>query len=879
MKRMLINATQPEELRIALVDGQYLYDLDIETPSREQKKSNIYKGKITRVEPSLEAAFVDYGSERHGFLPLKEVSPVLFHTPSESGRRVEIRDALKEGQEIMVQVAKEERGNKGAALTTYISLAGRYLVLMPNNPRAGGISRRIEGEDRSELREAMQDLNIPEGMGVIVRTAGIGRSAEEIQWDLDYLVWLWKAIEEASHKEGAPYLIYQESDIIIRAIRDYLRPNIGELIIDDEAVYNRAREFMQQIMPQNLSRLKLYEEEVPLFTRFQIETQIEAAFQHELRLPSGGVIVIDHSEALTAIDINSSRATKGGDIEETALQTNLEAADEIARQLRLRDLGGLIVIDFIDMTPARNQREVENRLREALKKDRARVQMGRISRFGLLEMSRQRLRASLGESSQRTCPRCNGLGTIRHVESLALSILRVLEEEAMKENTGRIVAQLPVDVATYLLNEKREGISRIEKRQGVRILLIANSSLETPRYEITRVRTDEVPAEEKPSYELAHEIEPTVEPLPIHQPKPVGETPLVRMGVGDRPAPPQPVVREPEPIEAAAEAPRTGLIQRLWSSLFGGNEETPPQQVPEEPKEPKKARPAREHRPPQSQERRRGPRGGRGRRGGHAQDAESQQRPAAEPRGTQPSVRPASTPQAAVQPAAEAREPATSVSPVASQEPTLGLGTPQPQPQPVAQQQPERGSGRSGRRRRRGRGRDRDGNRPAQGGQQPSQGQGIQPSLPQVQGVQGPSQPSAAGLENVPAETRPETPPVINGPSRKPEARPETRPGPAPEIERPAAVAAGASAPPPSASAPQPVSPAPGPSAVSVTPVTYAPPSSIVQPLKPHLPQSSLHSAVSHAVPSRLPESGGAERSSGSERSGEDSERGTGTEK
>jgi ribonuclease E len=853
---MLINATQPEELRIALVDGQYLYDLDIETPSREQKKSNIYKGRITRVEPSLEAAFVDYGSERHGFLPLKEVSPVLFHNPTEPGKRVEIRDALKEGQEIMVQVAKEERGNKGAALTTYISLAGRYLVLMPNNPRAGGISRRIEGEERSELREAMNELNVPEGMGVIVRTAGIGRSAEEIQWDLDYLVWLWKAIDEASHKGNAPYLIYQESDIIIRAIRDYLRPNIGELIVDDEAVYNRAREFMQQIMPQNLPRLKLYQEEVPLFTRFQIESQIEAAFQHELRLPSGGVIVIDHTEALTAVDINSSRATKGGDIEETALQTNLEAADEIARQLRLRDLGGLIVIDFIDMTPARNQREVENRLREALKTDRARVQMGRISRFGLLEMSRQRLRASLGESSQRICPRCNGLGTIRHVESLALSILRILEEEAMKDNTGRIVAQLPVSVATYLLNEKRESIMRIERRQSVRILLIANASLDTPRYEITRVRADEVPAEEKPSYELAHDIEPAVEPLPINQPKPAGEAPLVRMGVGDRPAPP---AREPEPAageEASAEEPArtSGFMQRLWSSLFGDREEeTPATEQPAAKTQAPTPR-ARPQSPSQDRsERRRGPRGGRGRRGGHG--AEGQQRSGAEPRAAgQP------RPQPAIQSPAAATEQPVTRGETSSPSPAPGV-TPQTagNTQPTAGSsgsQPSQGgqpgsAGRSGRRRRRG-GRGRDGSRGPSGGQNAGTA-------------------SAAGGATAPGGVRPEAtgPAMIAPPTRTP----EQNAGPvATGAADTGSAARSAPTPIPSSQGPT------GPSAPVSVPVNYPSSSSIVQPLKPHLPQTSLHSAVSHAVPARSSEGGSETHGSGSERAAGGGERGTGTE-
>jgi ribonuclease E len=709
---MLINATQPEELRIALVDGQYLYDLDIETPSREQKKSNIYKGRITRVEPSLEAAFVDYGSDRHGFLPLKEVTPALFHTPAEAGKRVEIRDALREGQELMVQVAKEERGNKGAALTTFISLAGRYLVLMPNNPRAGGISRRIEGEERSDLREAMSELDVPEGMGVIVRTAGIGRSAEEIQWDLDYLVWLWKAIESANEAGKAPVLIYQESDIIIRAIRDYLRPNIGELLIDDEATYHRAHEFMQQIMPQHLSKLKLYQEETPLFTRFQIESQIEAAFQHELRLPSGGAIVIDRTEALTAIDINSSRATKGGDIEETALQTNLEAADEIARQLRLRDLGGLVVIDFIDMTPARNQREVENRLKEALKNDRARVQMGRISRFGLLEMSRQRLRASLGESSQSSCPRCNGLGSIRNVESLALSILRVIEEEAMKDNTGRIHVQLPVNVATYLLNEKRENIIRIEKRQGVRIMLIANTTLETPRYEVTRVRSDDNQINDKASYELAHEISAQSEPLPLNQPRLSGETPLVRVGANDRPAPP---VITPRDTVQAPEKRSGGFIRQLFSSLFGtpeSAESAPPQPSRREEREPSQER----QRPSQERRRSSGGRGGNNRprreeqqaSGGQNNQASNQSAPnnqqqprrPAEPRGGQQQREPREPREPRSEPR-EPREPRNTQQQSAQQ--AVNQAPQDQQPRAEGEQQ-STGTGRS-RRRRRGRGR------------------------------------------------------------------------------------------------------------------------------------------------------------------------------
>lgn len=573
MKRMLINATQPEELRVALVDGQYLYDLDIETPAREQKKSNIYKGKITRLEPSLEAAFVDYGSDRHGFLPLKEISPTYFsHTPE--GGRINLKEVLREGQEVMVQIDKEERGTKGAALTTFISLAGRYMVLMPNNPRAGGVSRRIEGEDRSEMRDAMSALTIPDGMGVIIRTAGVGKSVEELQWDLDYLLRLWEAIESASREKNAPFLIYQESSIIIRAIRDYFRQDIGEILVDDPQVYQQGREFIQQVMPNSLSRIKLYQDNVPLFSRFQIESQIETAFQREVRLPSGGAIVIDHAEAMVAIDVNSGRATKGGDIEETALNTNLEAADEIARQLRLRDLGGLVVIDFIDMTPARNQREVENRLKDALKMDRARVQIGRISRFGLLEMSRQRLRPSLGESSQIPCPRCKGQGHVRSVESLALSILRIVEEEASKAKTGQILAQLPVDAATFLLNEKRAAINAIESRHKSRIVLIPNPALETPHYDIKRMRAEEVAelAQEgaAASYQLMKTPEEAAERAAPAK-KTFTEAPAVR---GVAPATPAPAPTPVAPPSAPRPEAEGGFIKRLWSSLFGGGAPT-----------------------------------------------------------------------------------------------------------------------------------------------------------------------------------------------------------------------------------------------------------------------------------------------------------------
>ena len=487
MKRIIINYTQREELRVAIVDGQKLYDLDIELASREQRKSNVYKGKITRVEPSLEACFVDYGAERHGFLPLKEVARE-FQTGEGGGRNP--RDMIREGSEVIVQVEKEERGNKGAALTTYASLAGRYLVLMPNNPRAGGVSRRVEGEEREEAKEALNALNVPEGMGLIVRTNGIGRTAEELQADLDQLVNIWNKVIDASRERPAPFLIYQENNIVLRALRDYLRPDIGEVIVDNAEVYEQARGQMQHSMPGELSKLKLYRDDVPLFSRYQVESQIETAHERTLRLPSGGAIVIDPTEALTSIDINSAKATGGGGIEETAFQTNLEAAAEIARQLRLRDLGGLIVIDFIDMNSTKNQREVEKRLQEACSQDRARVQLGRLSRFGLMEMSRQRLRPSLSEHTQIACPRCEGRGQIRSVESLALSVLRLIEEECMKDRTGRVIAQLPVDTATFLLNEKRGPIAELESRYLVTITLVPNDTLQTPNYEITRVRVD-----------------------------------------------------------------------------------------------------------------------------------------------------------------------------------------------------------------------------------------------------------------------------------------------------------------------------------------------------------------------------------------------------
>lgn len=563
MKRMLINATQPEELRVALVDGQRLFDLDIESGAREQKKANIYKGRITRVEPSLEAAFVDFGAERHGFLPLKEISREYFKKSPEG--RINIKEVLSEGQEVIVQVEKEERGNKGAALTTFISLAGRYLVLMPNNPRAGGISRRIEGEERNELREALNGLNAPADMGLIVRTAGLGRSTEELQWDLDYLLQLWSAIKEASGERGAPFLIYQESNVIIRAIRDYLRQDIGEVLIDSIDAQEEALNFIRQVMPQYASKVKLYQDSVPLFNRFQIESQIETAFQREVKLPSGGSIVIDPTEALVSIDINSARATKGGDIEETALQTNLEAAEEIARQLRLRDIGGLIVIDFIDMTPAKNQRAVEERVREALEADRARVQVGRISRFGLLEMSRQRLRPSLGETSGIVCPRCNGQGIIRDVESLSLAILRLIEEEALKDRTAEVRARVPFQVAAFLLNEKRNAITKIELRTRARIFILPDDHLETPHFEVQRLRDDspELVAGQT-SYEMAA--------VEHEETQPVSSTrTLVRQEAAVKTvAPQQPAPQHTEaPVEPAKPMPEPSLFQGLVKSLVG----------------------------------------------------------------------------------------------------------------------------------------------------------------------------------------------------------------------------------------------------------------------------------------------------------------------
>ena len=578
MKRMLFNATQAEELRVAIVDGQKLIDLDIESANKEQRKSNIYKAIITRIEPSLEAAFVDYGAERHGFLPFKEISRTYFKPGVDPGK-ARIQDVLSNGQELIVQVEKDERGNKGAALTTYVSLAGRYLVLMPNNPRGGGVSRRVEGDDRQELREIMDQLAVPNGTSLIARTAGIGRTLEELQWDLNYLLQLWNAIDGAAKAQGGAFLIYQESSLVIRAIRDYFHAEIGEILIDTDDIFEQAQQFMAHVMPGTVNRVKRYHDDVPLFSRFQIEHQIESAYSRQVTLPSGGAIVIDHTEALVSVDVNSGRATKGSDIEETAFRTNCEAADEIARQLRLRDLGGLIVIDFIDMESSKNQREVENRLRDALHHDRARVQTGKISRFGLLELSRQRLRPALAETSYITCPRCTGTGHIRSTESAALHILRILEEEAMKENTGALHCQVPVDVGTFLLNEKRVDISRIEMRHRVNLVIVPNRHLETPAHEIIRLRHDQLNAEGAilASYQMAEKpVEEAYQPPSANaEAKPVKIEAAVRGITPDQPAPI--VAPRPEtPVAAPAPASSGGFFGRIMSFFSGGKQEPAP---------------------------------------------------------------------------------------------------------------------------------------------------------------------------------------------------------------------------------------------------------------------------------------------------------------
>jgi ribonuclease E len=608
---MLVNATQQEELRVAMVDGQKLYDLSIEIPSREQKKANIYKARISRVEPSLEAAFVDYGAQRHGFLPLKEISREYFRAQPQG--RLNIRELVSEGQELLVQVEKEERGNKGAALTTFISLAGRFLVLMPNNPRAGGVSRRIEGEDRDQMREVMNQLNVPDGMGAIVRTAGVGRSVEELQWDLDNLKTQWEAIAEAGKGRGAPFLVYQEGDAVTRALRDYLTDDIGEILVDDDGAFQKGLEYMQRFMPNDTQRrLKLYVDDIPLFTRYQIESQIESAYAHKVQLPSGGSLVIDYTEALVSIDINSARATRGGDIETTAANTNLEAAEEIARQLRIRDIGGLIVIDFIDMESTKNQRDVEERLREAMRMDRARIQIGRLSRFGLLEMSRQRLRPSLGESSHLVCPRCNGIGSIRSIESLALSILRLIGEETRKDRTARLIVQVPVDVATYLINEKRDALRALEDKSHAQMVIVPNPHIQTPEYSIRRVRDDEAQLAENSQVSYQIPATPTVADTIERDRKPVAEQPAVAALL---PRTAAPVIAPPAATQQAPviEA-RPGNGFRGWlKSLFAP---PAPQPAPADEVQPGASpvrEPAREPRRSANERGERGARGGRGR--------------------------------------------------------------------------------------------------------------------------------------------------------------------------------------------------------------------------------------------------------------------------
>lgn len=628
MKRMLFNATQAEELRVAIVEGQKLIDLDIESAAKEQRKSNIYKGVITRIEPSLEAVFVNYGAERHGFLPFKEIARE-YYAPNGEGSRAKMQETLKEGQELIVQVDKDERGNKGAALTTYVSLAGRYLVLMPNNPRGGGVSRRVEGDDRSELRDAMDQLTVPEGMSLIARTAAIGRTAEELQWDLNYLMQLWTAIDSVAKDNAAPLLIFQEGSLVIRAIRDYFQPDIGEILIDTDDIFEQAQAFMSQVMPHNVNRVKRYHDDVPLFSRFQIEHQIESAYARQVNLPSGGAIVIDHTEALVSVDVNSGRATKGSDIEETAFKTNQEAADEIARQLRLRDLGGLIVIDFIDMESSRNQREVENRLRDALHHDRARVQTSKISRFGLLELSRQRLRPALAETSYITCPRCTGTGHIRSTESAALHILRILEEESMKENTAAVHAQVPVDVATFLLNEKRSDIQAIELRHKITILLLPNKHLETPAHQIQRLRHDELNQDDhrEPSYKMVDQ--PLIESptFSVEQKNQNRQAAAIR---NVAPAQPAPVSIESTAAPQPAQEEKSGFIAKLFSWLSGDAKKKPPVEVAR-PRTPRQATRGNGRRAGQAQgegegRQTRGPRGEGRQRGQRAEGQEGRQR-------------------------------------------------------------------------------------------------------------------------------------------------------------------------------------------------------------------------------------------------------------
>jgi len=831
MKRMLVNATQEEELRVALVDGQRIYDLDVEVPSKEQKKSNVYKGRITRVEPSLEACFVDYGAERHGFLPLKEVSKEYFKAQPASGNRLNIRELLDEGQELLVQVEKEERGNKGAALTTFISLAGRFLVLMPNNARAGGVSRRIEGEDREQLREALDQVQIPDGMGAIVRTAGVGRSAEELQWDLDNLKEVWTAISQASEGRAAPFLIYQESKAIIRALRDYLADDIGEILVDNQEIFNEAQQYMQRFMPASLRKLKFYEDAVPLFTRFQIENQIESAHSHKVNLPSGGSIVIDPTEALVSIDINSARATRGTDIETTALNTNLEAADEIARQLRLRDLGGLIVIDFIDMESQKNQRAVEDRIREAVRQDRARIQFGRISRFGLLELSRQRLRPSIGEAANITCPRCNGMGAIRGVESLALALLRLIGEEARKDRTVKVIAQLPVEVATYLMNEKREWLNNIEAKSSAQIVLVPNKYIDTPAYDIRRVRDDEAQLPENSGVSHQIPVAPIVTAQEIvARDKPEAPTPaVVTASLPSIPAPAS-IAIETQPA-APAPVEQIGIFVRLWRFLFGGAGK---------PVEPEKAPAARSSRDSQRRDRHDGRHGrDRDRRGREGRDRDrgsarhdQKDRASADARRDSQQQRQDRKPR---EHAAEARSESHPRSQQSANRPQQQAHAQQQQPQsqqPRPEQQaarPERpeaaadaqrgergergGRGRRGRRRRGGRGRGEDGAPAAAGGSaSPDSGDHAHAEsshAPAAAREHAAPQPEAQRSFDLPAAS---APPASAPPASAPAASaPPASAPPAPASEsRPRHESASESAPPKPA-APEASSPPPAP--------------------------------------------------------------------
>ena len=827
MKRMLFNATQAEELRVAIVDGQKLVDLDIEHAGQEQRKSNIYKAKVTRVEPSLEAVFVDYGAERHGFLPFKELTREYVQGEDGEGTRGKIAQNLRVGQELLVQVEKDERGNKGAALTTYVSLAGRYLVLMPNNPRGGGVSRRVEGEERAELRETLDQLQVPEGMSVIARTAGIGRSAEELQWDLGYLMQLWEAIDGAAKDVKAPELIYLESSLVVRAIRDLFQPDVGEILIDTPEIFEQAQSFMSTVMPANVHKVKLYHDDVPLFSRFQIEHQIETAYRRDVTLPSGGAIVIDHTEALVSIDVNSARATKGHDIEETAFRTNCEAADEIARQLRLRDLGGLVVIDFIDMESTKNQREVENRLRDALRYDRARVQTGKISRFGLLELSRQRLQPALSESSYIPCPRCHGLGHIRDTASSALHILRIIQEEAMKEGTGAVHAQVPVDVATFLLNEKRQDIHKMEVRFKVNVLLIPNIHLETPNYEVERLRSDSEKLDlATPSYQMVNRpVEEVAAKAAELESKPARAEPIVK---GITPTQPAPIAAEPKPRTAAAPvAAQSEIKPSLWkrfANLFSGEATPAPQPVAQAATP---ARPTRENRDGRGGsggdrarrdgrdgERKRGDRGERGERKDRPQGQSGQSGQERGPRGERNERnRP------------EGREPRVD-KPVEPTTPLQGGTESSPlaqKPRQQQQQQPraaleakhvepgEEGEGRG--RRRRGRG-GRGGNRE---GREPRVDQNGAPMLPGMENAstERHAAPSAShahddsGMNAPPAATiAPTTPafvaePIVHAPAPTPAPAPlfaEPAPSPEPVFKAPAIEVA---APAPSYSAPQ----------------------------------------------------------------------------